>query len=678
MLDQYFTTNTKLLDDINFIVSSSIKPNAKILEPSCGKLDIINHLIKNKVINENYENITAIEIDKKLKQPEWFKGKYINEDFLEFDFKEEKFDLIIGNPPFCLASEFINKCLDLMNDDSVFIFIVPENTFKKTSNINLLDKLNKMGTFKHYYKYSDEHMFSDASVSVIMFSFMKSAGENKLMFKLDDEDNIEMKYEINPLLTLISDNEIELVKFGDYFDIYVGFVSGADSILKINENDSIKSPFISILKSEGKIERFYDYNDVDSANKNKKMIDNKKLLIDRKIGKFNEKNWFVYGLKRNEKSIKENIDKNCIYVYCQSRKNKIAFVGKVMYFGSNLLCCIPKKEINLDAICDYINKDNFKNNHITSGNKFTISHRQLQESYIIPPTTKPIDKSKPNLKTKIIYSEVDIDEYGILLEIVDYLKRIVNMDELHAGRESGKENELKIIQVIKKLNLYEIYTRDMDLDDGAEDRSWFDFAIVIDDNRFIPVNIKTTTGKSADNSGSLVPIIYSLTNFDFKLDKFYNSNQMINYLKYENIKDNSRDYWYIVVNTKTKEIFTNSFKGLSVYNINFSNLPLQIQWNKNKSYELKTSHEVYNKYLTELGNKKLNKVLNDSDTWQNVLCNMSVKYVLNKSDKVNQNDINAINNFINEINDETWRIIRMCKNIDEIKNLIQLQNNEQN
>ena len=107
----------------------------------------------------------------------------------------------------------------------------------------------------------------------------------------------------------------------------------------------------------------------------------KEELITRKIKKFNEKNWFECGAPRNIRSIEQNLGKECIYVYGLTRKQRIAFKGKVQYFGGGLLMLIPKKKIDLDKILSYLNSDDFKTNFIFSG-RFKIGHRSISNSYI--------------------------------------------------------------------------------------------------------------------------------------------------------------------------------------------------------------------------------------------------------------------------------------------------------
>lgn len=42
-----------------------------------------------------------------------------------------------------------------------------------------------------------------------------------------------------------------------------------------------------------------------------------------------ENNWFEWGAPRNIDKIKNNIGKNCVYIYNLTRHDNVAFLGKV-------------------------------------------------------------------------------------------------------------------------------------------------------------------------------------------------------------------------------------------------------------------------------------------------------------------------------------------------------------
>ena len=91
-----------------------------ILEPSAGNGNI------SRTIKKYYPNkyITSVEIRESevLNLAECSNEVKIG-DYLTMDIPN-KYDIIIGNPPFNNAIEFIKKSLTLLNDDGVLIFLL--------------------------------------------------------------------------------------------------------------------------------------------------------------------------------------------------------------------------------------------------------------------------------------------------------------------------------------------------------------------------------------------------------------------------------------------------------------------------------------------------------------------------------------------------------------------------
>jgi len=121
-------------------------------------------------------------------------------------------------------------------------------------------------------------------------------------------------------------------------------------------------------------------------------------------------------------------------------------------------------------------------------------------------------------------------------------------------------------------------------------RMWYD--ILAFDYRYgwIPINIKTTTTKTNDNTGNLAMCVYAYTDENLDINKSYNNGKMseILFQKIKNKKYNKihkKDYYFLVLNkTKTNDIIINSLKGLSTLSPNVNNLPFQIIWNNNRQF----------------------------------------------------------------------------------------------
>ena len=187
---QYFTPEVVA----NFMLDlADIDKHSKILEPSCGE-GIFLQLLENKGFN----NLTAYEIDTELAQDfacvryESFISAIIN----------EKFDLIIGNPPYIrwknleesLKNElstniiwnkyfnslcdylyiFILKSIELLKENGQLIFICPEYWMSTTHSLSLRNYMVDNGYFEEIYHFNETPIFDNVTVSIVIFKFIKN------------------------------------------------------------------------------------------------------------------------------------------------------------------------------------------------------------------------------------------------------------------------------------------------------------------------------------------------------------------------------------------------------------------------------------------------------------------------------------------------------------------------
>jgi adenine-specific DNA-methyltransferase len=218
-------------------------------------------------------------------------------------------------------------------------------------------------------------MFENASIDIIVFRYCKN---NFIDKKILYNDKLMHITNSNGLITFGEEENKNIVMFQDYFDIYVGLVSGKEEVYKNEELGNIE-----LLNGEDKVDKYIYIENYPCDNEkiNKHLLHHKKELIERGIRKFNENNWFEWGAPRNITTINSNLGKDCIYIYNLTRKSNVSFLSKVNYFGGGLIMLIPKKECNLNNIVSYINSDTFKDNFMFSG-RFKIGHRQICNSYI--------------------------------------------------------------------------------------------------------------------------------------------------------------------------------------------------------------------------------------------------------------------------------------------------------
>ena len=373
-LGQYFTTNIELKKKIfEFILNNP----SNILEPSIGQGDLII-FIKEKILNITFD---MYEIDTNIKLLDnKQKNKIIYGDFMK-QIITKKYKTIIGNPPYIrtkkgnLYIDFTEKCYNLLDDNGELIFIVPSDFLKLTSASKLLNIMMINGTFTHIFHPHNEKLFENASIDVIVFRYCKNnLIDKKVLY------NHKLLYitNNNGLITFGEEENNNNVMFQDYFDIYVGLVSGKELVYKNEELGNIE-----VLNGQNKIDKYIYIKNYPCNNKkiNEHLLYYKKELIERKIRKFNENNWFEWGAPRNINIINTNFGKDCIYIYNLTRKSNVAFLGKINYFGGGLIMLKPKKICNLNNIVSYINSNIFKDNFIFSG-RFKIGHRAISNSFI--------------------------------------------------------------------------------------------------------------------------------------------------------------------------------------------------------------------------------------------------------------------------------------------------------
>lgn len=391
---QYMTTDETLQ---HTVYSFMMNDPDVVLEPSFGMGHLVRYVYSEREKIGKPIKFDLYEIDEKLKSNavididncDSFRVKYC--DFLKRKIKKT-YKTIIGNPPYVrtkkgnLYIDFIGKCIDLLDDNGELIFIIPSDFFKLTSAKSVIGKMFDVGSISHIYHPNNERLFEGASIDVMVFRYCKipSMALNVHMNVPNVLYNgIEMKI-INSGNIITFDENLEShianTTLDELCNVYVGMVSGKEEVFK---NDKYGNIFV--LNGSEKRDKYIFTKEFPTGNKklDKYLNGNKEILLSRKIRKLNDSNWFEWGAPRNIKIMENLTGEDCIYVHNITRKENIAFKGKVEYFGGGLLCVVPKHnvELDLDKIVEYLNSETFKHNFIYSG-RFKIGHRQLSKTVI--------------------------------------------------------------------------------------------------------------------------------------------------------------------------------------------------------------------------------------------------------------------------------------------------------
>ncbi|HEF6844560.1 TPA: class I SAM-dependent methyltransferase, partial [Campylobacter jejuni] len=226
-LGQVFTPQYIVSDMMNLIQN-----NGRFLEPSCGDGAFFKNLPSNKV---------GIEIDKNVINDE----QILNIDFFNYPLNE-KFDTIVGNPPYVKYQDikietkillkiynqifdersnlylfFIYKCILHLKDKGELIFITPRDFLKSTSSIKLNNFLFSQGSITDFIDLGDKKIFKSAQPNCAIWRFEK--GNFKRNTNCLKEFNC-----INGQILFTKTHYF--IPFSKLFFVKVGAVSGADQI----------------------------------------------------------------------------------------------------------------------------------------------------------------------------------------------------------------------------------------------------------------------------------------------------------------------------------------------------------------------------------------------------------------------------------------------------------------
>ncbi|WQZ85572.1 restriction endonuclease [Helicobacter pylori] len=161
-----------------------------------------------------------------------------------------------------------------------------------------------------------------------------------------------------------------------------------------------------------------------------------------------------------------------------------------------------------------------------------------------------------------------------LNEIAEFLKtNPCHLSQpLQDGRLNSSVNEEEILNTIKDYFPIQL----------PRAREWQDFSFE-ENNIFYPVNIKTTTTKTADNLNGKLGIYYALCglvpefNNEIAWEKYFQK------LHKDLGKNTNRDYYFLIINKNDpKDVFINSLKSIQTLQPNGNNLPFQCKWDNNR------------------------------------------------------------------------------------------------
>lgn len=410
-LGQFFTVDAKVCDLMNSLMTD---PLGKVLEPSAGAGNLMLH-----IINRNYDSLTGFELDNTVPLlDDSLQVQY--GDFFELSQGlDNTFNSIIGNPPYVawknvgettrsLASQtllkysekanlyhlFMDRCIDLLAPDGQLVFIVPKEWLYTTSALPLREKFLKYGFFTHIVDLGEAKVFPDADVPALMiFRYQKFgalAKKDETMFACwDNLDWTEKK--LNAVNGYYSFSAKEFPhRISDFFDVKVGLVSGADKIFDVSNHTYLnelkkEDAVVELLTTKGVKPYFFvdhqlKFSDLGEYSR-KFAVENKEILLQRKIRSFHDSNYWHWGAVRNLDLMRSDCPN--IFAFNRTRQSNVFFKSDARFYSGGLLALYVKDNIclDLDKVVDYLNGSEFKEScydfGLTTGDKLSLQPSTL-------------------------------------------------------------------------------------------------------------------------------------------------------------------------------------------------------------------------------------------------------------------------------------------------------------
>ena len=248
----------------------------------------------------------------------------------------------------------MSRCIDLLQDNGELIFITPRDFIKQTSAKKMNDFMFQTGSFTHFEDLGDSNLFGKYSPNCAIWRWVKGLYSDKLA----DGTDIQC---VNGQV-IFSKNTAAVLS--DIFDVKVGAVSGADDVFEHNTPVSLE--FVcSKTATTGQTKKMI-YN-----KKHKKLELHKTRLLNRKIRKFTEDNWWQWGRSYHQREGQR------IYVNCKTRNKKPFFISDIPAYDGSVLALFSKSKVNLQSFCDRLNDMDWKSLGFMCGGRHIFSQRSL-------------------------------------------------------------------------------------------------------------------------------------------------------------------------------------------------------------------------------------------------------------------------------------------------------------
>lgn len=362
----------------------------RILEPSCGDGAFSNCL----------SGCVAIEIDRTHAPTD-----SLNVNFFAFP-ESEKFETIIGNPPYVRYQDireetqdliksnlfdlrsnlylfFIEKAVRHLTGHGELIFITPRDFMKTTSSVRLNHWLYSQGTLTHAIELGDAKVFATAVPNCLIWRYEKGCFDRTVRYaEIGNKDDLESslatprwedRHFIETAGHLMFSHDISTLHLKDIATVKVGAVSGADD-LYVDEKWGNLDFVCSGTRKTGKTRRMIWINSADTEPP-APLLPYKKRLISRGIRPFDESNWWHWGRSC------PITDAPRVYVNLKTRQSSPFFLHECNYFDGAVLALFPiNLHFDMKAFCNALNDVDWNQLGFLCDGRFLFSQRSLENA----------------------------------------------------------------------------------------------------------------------------------------------------------------------------------------------------------------------------------------------------------------------------------------------------------